>query len=186
MLKRNNEGKLFMGFESSKDIFDEAKNIGDLRTERGKKAAILFLTRCACTVDTREERGYDFSFDTTLSNGLSGTLNGNFSKDVWETIEMAFEEYKENNDVPRYDYYFQENGKLHEWRDDVDSLIGNALHDLSNALYYGNPKHHFENIYDLDVCSFESSDIISEEEVLTLEKSCHEYVNGKKNKQRVL
>jgi hypothetical protein len=181
MLKRNSDGALFLGFETAKDIFDAASNIGDLRTEKGKKGAILFLTRCACTVDTREERGYDFSFDTTLPNGLSGTLNGKFPKEVWETIEAAFEEYKEVNNVPKYDYYFDENGKRHEWRDQADSLIGNALYNLSNALYYGDPKRYFYEIYEYKTCGFESTDIISEKDVLVLAASCREYINDKKN-----
>ena len=75
MLKRNDEGKLFMGFETAKDIFDEMNNIGDLRTEKGKKGAILFLTRCACTLDTRDARGYDFSFKTTPKTILSLFVN---------------------------------------------------------------------------------------------------------------
>ena len=184
-MKKNKFGELFLGFETADDIFKTAQNIGDVRTESGKRRAMLFLTKCACTLDTRDERGYDYSFETTLANGLQGKFSGKFSDEVRYTIKEAYEVFKETSNPPTEDYYFKD-GKLQKGLDSADCIIGNSLHNLMNTLYYGYPKSLFKEMYAMDICGYEDSDVTTEEDVLVLELSCRKYTNDKKNKQKVL
>ena len=59
------------GFKSVDEIFREAESIGDVKSSEGKKRAMLFLLK-ALIVE------HEFSFETTLSNGLRGFLVGIF------------------------------------------------------------------------------------------------------------